>query len=558
MSDTKRLVIIGGVAAGPKAAAKARRRDPNLQITLIERGNHISYAACGLPYYLCDVVDEDDLVVRTPAYFKKMKEVEVLLRHEAEAIERGRKEVTVKNLDSGEVQTLPYDKLILAVGASPVVPPIPGIDLESIFTLHTVEDALTIRKLIDEGRVKRTVIVGGGPIGLEVAEAFGARGLEVTVVERMDQVLLPLDRELALLVQKHLAEKGVRVLTSETVTAFEDDGSGAVARVTTDKQTLDADLVVVAVGIRPNTGLAEAAGLEIGKSGAIKVNDRLETSDPSIYAAGDCIETVNLASGMPAWAPLGSAANKLGRVAAVNVTGGSDTFRGVLKTLLVKVFDYNVGRVGISEREARELGYEVETAIVPALAGAHYYPGHERIITKLVVNRWGGKLLGAQIVGPGEVAKRIDVAVTAITFGGDVNHLANLDLGYAPPYSPAMDPIITAANVVRNKLDGSAAGISPLAVKEKLDRGDDFFFLDVRDRDEYDEERIPGATLIPLPELRGRVNEIARDKEIIAFCAVSLRAYEASCILRANGFEKAKFMDGGVTAWPFSVLREGA
>lgn len=552
----KRLLVIGGVAAGPKAAAKARRCDPEMEITVIERGECISYAACGLPYHICDVVEEEDLVVKTPQDFKQVKDIDVLLRHEALAIDRSHKEVEVRDLETGNVRRLPYDKLILAVGASPFVPPLPGIDHANVFTLHTVGDAVAIKKLIDDGRAKRAVIVGGGPIGLEAAEAFRMKGLDVTVVEMADQVLVPLDREMALLVQKHLAEKGVAVLTSEKATRFEGNAQGEVARVVTDKRTIDTDLVLIAVGIRPNIDLAQRAGLEIGKSHAIKVNDRLETSDPDIYAAGDCIETVNIASGMAAWAPLGSAANKLGRVAAVNATGGTDTFRGLLKTLLVKVFDLNVGRVGITEREARELGYEVETAIVPAMAGADYYPGHKRIITKLVVNKWGGKLLGAQIVGPGDVSKRIDVAVTALTFGADVHQMANLDLGYAPPYAPAMDPIITAANVVRNKLAGAAQGISPLAVKEKLDRQGAFFFLDVRNQDEHDEVRLPGATLVPLPHLRSRLGEIPRDKEIIAFCAVSLRAYEASLILKANGFRDVKFMDGGIAAWPFETEGE--
>ncbi len=556
---SKRLVIIGGVAAGPKAAAKARRCDPEMEITIVEKGEFISYAGCGLPYYIAGAVKtRDNLMdtalgqVRTPEFFKKSKNIDVLIRHEAKRIDRARKVVEAVNLETGETIELPYDKLILATGAKALIPPIPGIDAKNIFGLHQVEEAVEIRRLIEEEGAKKAVVVGGGYIGLETAEGLVEQGVEVTVVEKMPQVLINFDPEFGGLVAKHLRQKGVNLLLNEEVTGFEADEEGRVKTVKTTSQELPADLVVVGIGVRPNVQLAQDAGLEVGR--AIKVNPYLQTTDPDIYAAGDCVETVDRLTGLPTIMPLGSTANKMGRVAGTNVAGGRDTFPGVVKTMVVKIFDYNVGRVGMTEREAREAGYEVVTAIVPAPDRAHYYPTHKTIILKLVVNALNGKLLGLQAAGPGDTVKRIDVAATAITFGADVTDIANLDLAYAPPFSSAMDPLITAANVVRNKMEGRAQGVSPLEVKEKLDRGDDFILLDVRNPDELDAQgRIPGALSIPLPELKTRLSELPKEKEIVAFCKVSLRGYAACLTLQAKGYQDVKFMDGGAVAWPFEL-----
>jgi rhodanese-related sulfurtransferase len=323
--------------------------------------------------------------------------------------------------------------------------------------------------------------------------------------------------------------------------------------VVTEKGVIEADFVVLGMGVKPNVELARTAGLEIGKTGAITVNKHMETSDRDIYAAGDCVEVINLVSGKPVFMPLGSTANKQGRVVGINVTGGRDEFPGVLGTLVFKTFDLNVGKTGLIEREARAMGYDVETVIAPGPDRAHYYPTAKLIAIKLVAERPTGRLLGAQVVGMGDVDKRIDVFAALISGGATAQSLGNLDLCYAPPYSSPIGPALTAINVMRNKLSGDARGISPLAVKKKLDQREDFVFLDVRNQNEYDEVRIPGAKLIPLGQLKERLGELPKEKEIIPFCKISLRGYEACKILDAAGFKDTKFMDGGVVTWPFEL-----
>jgi len=411
VSASKRLVIIGGVAAGPKTAAKARRCDPSLEITIIEKGTFISYAGCGLPYYIAGKVEtRDNLMdtalgqVRTPEFFKKSKNIDVLIRHEATRIDREKKCVEVTDLVSGATKSIPYDKLVITTGTTPLIPPIPGIKADGIFGLHTVEEAVEVRSLIEKG-AKKAVIVGGGYIGLETAEGLVEQGVDVTVVEKMPHVLINFDEEIARLVMKHIRQKGVTVLTDEEVVGFDADENGHVKSVETSSQTLPADFVVVGIGVRANTKLAADAGLELGVARSIKVNDHLQTSDPDIYAAGDCAETVDLVTKQATYMPLGSTANKMGRVAAINVTGGDEAFPGVVKTMAVKIFDYSVGRTGMLEREARDAGYDVVTAVVPAPDRAHYYPTNKVIIQKIIAERSTGRILGLQVAGPGDSVK---------------------------------------------------------------------------------------------------------------------------------------------------------
>lgn len=555
-----KVIVIGGVAAGPKVAAKIMRLNPEAEVTILEKGKFLSYAGCGLPYYVSGQVKEQkDLmstpigVVRDAAFFQKVKNVKVLNQTEALEIDRAGKRVRLRRQGEDQDQWQEYDKLVIATGARPIVPPLPNAGLENIFTLHGIHDAEGIRALLAQAKAREVVMMGGGLIGVETAEALLQCGCRVTLVEMMPQILKVLDWEMARLVEKHMESHGVRILTQTQVTAFE--GEGRVSAVLTSQGRLPADVVILGIGVRPNVDLARAAGLRIGPTGGLQVDEAMRTSDPDIYAAGDCVESVELVTGRPCFVPLGSTANKQGRVAAINVCGGNDRFPGVLGSTVCQVFDFCVARTGLTERAARQHGYEVTTVLVPDSDRAHYMPNAKLLVIKLIVDSRTRKLLGAQAVGPGVGDKRVDVAATAITAGMTVDQLSKIDLCYAPPYSPALDNIITAANVARNKLDAQVTGMSPDEVKQWLDNKKDFVLLDVRSPAEHQQERLPDSLLIPLGALRTRLGELPRDKEIVTFCKVSLRGYEAVRILQGAGFQKVRVMDGGVAVWPFEKLR---
>ena len=557
MAGKMKVVIVGGVAAGPKVASKIIRLMPDAEVTIVEKGELLSYAGCGLPYYVSGVVKEQKElmctpvgVVRDPVFFQNVKNVRVLNHTEATEIDRSKKRVHVRNVLNGGESWLDYDKLMLATGATPVVPPIPNINLKNIFTLHGVHDAEGMRKLLAEEKAHDVVVVGGGLIGVEATEALAHHGCRVTIIEMLPQVLRILDWEMAQLVERHMETHGVRVCTGRKVESFQ--GDGAVSGVVTDDGEIHpADMVVLAIGVRPNVKLAQDCGLEIGPTRAIKVDQHMQTSDPDIYAAGDCVESIDIITGKPCYVPLGSTANKQGRVAAVNMCNGGDTFPGVLGSTVCKVFDYCVARTGLTEAAARQNGYDLVTAYAPAPDKAHFMPDAKTLFLKLLVDAKTRRLLGAQATGPGEGAKRIDVAAMAITCGMTVDQLANADLCYAPPYAPAMDNIITAANVARNKLDGYMQGITPVEVKAKRDRNEDFVLLDVRSPEEYKQVHLADSVLIPLGALRSRLGELPKNKEIVAFCKISLRGYEAALILKAAGFQNVKVMDGGIVMWPY-------
>ncbi|MBU5613634.1 FAD-dependent oxidoreductase [Geomonas azotofigens] len=552
----KRIVVIGANAAGAKAAAKARRTDSRAEIVVLDRGNFISYGACGIPYYLSDMVKDLNELMSTPVgvvrdrnFFSKVKGVSVRTGTEVTGIDRQRKVIRLREGDGAESE-LPYDTLVLATGSSPLVPPLENVSLRNIFTVKSIEDAELLKEKAVPGAV--ACIIGAGLIGLETAEALRGKGMQVTLVEMRDQ-LLPgvLDPEVASVVEKQLKLQGVTVLTGCAVTGFA--GEGRVRQVIAGGHEIAADLVVLAPGVRPNVALAREAGLAIGVTGAIAVDERQTTSDPDIYACGDCCETTHLVTGKKVFIPLGSTANKQGRVAGINAAGGVATFAGVVGTSILKVFNVNAGKTGLTESEARALGLDVETVLSPAPDRAHFYPGAKPILLKLVAERGTGRFLGLQAAGEGAVDKRLDAAAAAITFRASVEQLSQLDLAYAPPYSAAMDNLIVAADIMKNKLAGHARGISAREVKRKLDDGDDFILLDVRSPAEHGEIGIAGAKLIPLGALRERLEELPRDKEIVAFCKVSLRGYEAQKILDAAGFGDVKFMDGGIMAWPYRL-----
>jgi NADPH-dependent 2,4-dienoyl-CoA reductase/sulfur reductase-like enzyme/rhodanese-related sulfurtransferase len=566
----KRIVIVGGVACGPKAAARARRIDPDALITIIEKGEILSYAGCGIPYFLSgDVKDVKGLmetpigIVRDTVFFKNVKDITVLNRTLAESIDRKKKTVHTVSIADGSHSEIPYDKLVLATGGAPFIPNIPGRDsVNNVFTLCSqacVEDAVKIDQAISEGKLKNAVVIGGGLIGLEVTESLVRRGLSVTIIEMMDRILPGLfDAEMSAYLTRHLTEKGVTVMAGAKVAQITGDDQGNVMAVVTDKGPIAADFVLVAVGVKPNTKLAGDSGLKIGQLGGILIDEEMKTSDPDIYAGGDCVEQVGLVHGMRVNIPMGSTANKHGRVIGTNVAGGTEIFKGVCGTAIVKVFDYTAAATGLSEIAAKKAGFDVQTILSPAPDKAHFYPGAKTIVIKLVADTKSRKLLGAQIIGPGDADKRIDVAAVALGFGATVDQVAGFDLGYAPPYSSAMDNIITAANIMRNKLDGVARSVTPAQVMEKIKRDEDCVLLDVRTPGELTVDgRLPSDKVvnIPLGKLRNQADTLPRDKEIITYCKISLRGYEAAKILEGLGFNDVKFMDGGMVTWPYDVAR---
>jgi NADPH-dependent 2,4-dienoyl-CoA reductase/sulfur reductase-like enzyme/rhodanese-related sulfurtransferase len=556
----KKIVIIGGTACGPKAAARARRCAQQAQITLVEQEENLSVATCGLPYYVSGVIDsQQELLQRGADFFKRVMNIDVLTRTRAVAIDRKNHQVEVLNLGTNQTSAIEYDKLVLATGRLPAIPDLKGRDLSGVFTLAKIEEAQAIRELVSARRMKKAVIIGAGLIGLEMAESLTAQGLEVSIVEALDwPIPTLLDFEVAAYLKKHLQEKGVKLFLGQKIVSFEGDENGRVKKAITKKTELEADLALLAIGVKPNSGLAKDAGLDIGATGGIAVNQHLQTSDPDIYAGGDCVENVNLVTGQKILAPLGSTANKHGRVIGTNITGGDESFPGVLGTSIAKVFDYNVGRVGLSQWQAEKAGYDVVTSLVPGYEHATYYPRGREIMVKLVAERSSGRLLGGQVVGPGDTDKRVDVLATALTFGATVDHLANIDLAYAPPFNSALDPLHNAANVIRNKQSGLARALSPVEVENKLKSGDDFILLDVRSPGEWLDYRIeaPQSKLLPLRELRQKLDKLPRDAEIVTFCHTSVRAYQAQRILDGAGFKDVKFMDGSIASWPYEISRE--
>ena len=555
MEKQKSIVVIGGTACGPKAAARARRLDQKAKITIIEEEENLSTATCGLPYYIGGVIkNQSKLIARRPDFFKEQMNIDVLNNTRAVAIDRKAHQVELLSL--GTKTTIRYDKLVLATGGIPAVPNLEGRHLGGIFTLTKLKDAVAIRSLIAPHDIKKAIIVGAGLIGIEMAENFIAQGLEVTMIEALDWVLpAMLDFEIAAPVEKHLRSKGINLILGQRVAGFEGDADGWVRKVVTKDTAFEGRLVLLALGMKPNVKLAQNAGLKIGKLGGVDVNEYLETSDPDVYAGGDCVENVNLVTRQKMLAPLGSTANKHGRVIGTNVTGGRETFPGVVGTFVIKVFDFNVARVGLTEAQAKKAGFDIVTALVPSYEHATYYPGSKEILVKLIADKATGKLLGGQVVGPGDSAKRIDVLATALSFGATVDDLANLDLAYAPPYNSAMDPLHAAANVIRNKRDGLAKGLSPMAVKEKIDRGEEFILLDVRTLEEWNARRIeaPQTKFVPIRELRARLEELPQGAEIVTFCQSSIRAYNAQRILEGAGFKDVKFLDGSIAGWPYEV-----
>lgn len=562
MKRRRRIVVVGGSAAGPKAAAKARRIDSEAEVILIQKDPELSMASCGYPYYVGGFFDDRNMllstptgVTRDPVFYLEAKAIEARTNTEVARIDSAAHTVDYQNLLTREEGTLEYDKLIIATGAVPRMPPVPGTDLKGITTLQSMRDADYLRKVRDEGIIKKAVVVGGGLIGIETCEALHLAGIQITVVELLPQLLTFLDWQLAKLVENHVKSKGADVITGRRVAAFLGE-DGRLAGVKLDSGTeLPCELAVIAVGVAPNVRLARDAGIAIGETGGIAVNEYLQTSDPDIYAVGDCIETVNRITGRKVLAPYGDLANLQGRVAGENAASDNTaTFPGTIQTGICKVFDFSAGSTGLSEHAARNLGYEDIVSVVNASPDKPGFMNGRLLVTKMVADRKSGKILGAQCVGPGNVSKQVAQWAMAIQGGLTVEDLVNSDLPYAPPFSLAIDHFIATAHIMQNKLKGRLKGISAVDVKAKLDSHETPFFLDVRGPDEFEETRLGiGETLMPLGSLRKRLGELPQDKnrEIICYCKVSLRGYEAALVLEANGWRNVRVMEGGIMAWPY-------
>ncbi len=561
--STKKIVVIGGSAAGPKAAARAKRLDESAEVTLLQKAPELSMASCGYPYYIGGTFDERDMLLSTPAgvvrdeaFFAAAKGVNAKVNTEVTAIDRTQKTVSCTNQVTGESATVPYDKLIICTGATPRRPPIPGIELKGVRSLSQMSDADELRSLRDSGKVKNVVIVGGGLIGIEVCEALTESGMKVDVVEMLSQLLLFLDWELAKLVEKHVGAMGATVHTDNGVSEFIGENGQLTGVKLKDGTVLPCELAVVAIGVVPNIKLAKEAGLKIGERGGIDVDQYMRTSDPDIYAAGDCVELTNRITGKKAPAPMGDLANLEARVAATNmVLGDSTVFPGTIGSGICKVFDLSAGSTGLSERRAIEEGYEVVTATNSSMDKPGFM-GAKLLVSKMVADAKTGRILGFQCVGPGEVNRQVAEAAMAVMNGNTITDIATADLPYAPPFSLAIDHFITTAHILDNKLAGRMQGISNVDVKKLVDSGNKPFILDVRSPKEFEVLRLNvGEQLIPLGALRNSLDKLPQDKdtEIVTFCKISMRGYEAQRVLEAAGWKNVRVMEGGIMAWPFAL-----
>lgn len=541
----KKIVIVGGVAGGASCAARCRRLDETAEILLLDRGPYVSFANCGLPYYVGDVIkDESKLLLASEALFRDRFNIEVRTRHEAVGIDREKHEIEVKELATGRVYREAYDALVLSPGATAIRPPLPGIDLPGIFVLRSIPDSREIRAWIETKNAKSAVVVGGGFIGLEMAENLAHRGLAVTVVEMLNQVMPPLDPEMAHPVQQQMEAHGIKMALGDGVAGFELGEAGQLVVKTKSGAAHAGDLVILAIGVRPETALAKAAGLELGERGGIRVDDQMHTSDPAIWAVGDAVETRDLVTGQATLIPLAGPANRQGRIAADVICGRNSRFRGVQGTAICGVFDLAVASTGASEKGLIRAGItDFEKVYLHPNHHVGYYPGAKQINLKVLFRKSDGRLLGAQAVGEADVARRIDVIATAIQFGGTVFDLEEVELCYAPQFGGAKDPVNYAGMIASNALRGD----NPLADWGQLG-SDGAFLLDVRDPDEFEEGHIPGAINLPLHEIRARLCELPRDRVLAVYCGVGQRAYYATRILLQHGFD-AKNLAGGMRTY---------
>ena len=532
----KKIVIVGGVAGGATAAARIRRLDEQAQITVFERSGYVSYANCGLPYYIGgDITDAEDLTLQTPDSFHQRFALDIRVRHEVTAIHPEKKTVTVHALDTGATFEAAYDKLVLAPGARPVKPPLPGIDHPRVFSLRTVEDTLRIRRYIDDRHPRSAVLIGGGFIGVELAENLRHAGLDVTIVDMQPQLMNQLDPDMAAFVHAQMRAKGIQLLLQKGVQAFE-DADGAVRTLLSDGSAVTADLAVLAIGVAPDTALAKDAGLALGMRGSILVNDQMQTSCPDIYAVGDAVQFRHFVTGQPALISLAGPANKQARVAADNICGLDSHFDGAQGSSVIKIFDCTAAATGINEKTAQAAGIPYEKIFLSPLSHAGYYPGGRVMTMKVLFDPETDRLLGAQIVGTEGVDKRIDVIATAIRAGMRASRLKTLDLAYAPPYSSAKDPVNMAGFMIENLKKGLIRQFHWHQVDD-LPRDGSVTLLDVRTAEEFAAGHVEGCVNIPVDELRNRLGEVPAGKPVYVICQSALRSYLACRVLSQHGFD---------------------
>lgn len=535
-----KVLVLGGVAAGTKVAAKLLREDRSCEVTILTKGKDISYAGCGLPYYVGDVIHEkSELIVNTPEKFQKLTGATVLTQMEAVAVKSDQHKVEAKDLKTGEQKEYGYDKLVIATGASPFVPQIPGLELKNVFFMRTPDDAIRLREAVESGTIRRAVVAGGGFIGLEVAENLAAQDIKVTVIDFADHVLPNfLDPELSEYVENKMADAGIMPMTGVALEGA--TGTEKVEKVQTSRRAIKADALILAIGVRPNTAFLEGSGIEMFK-GTILTDKYLRTNVEDIYAAGDCAMVTNRQTGQPAWSPMGSTANIAGRILAKNLAGGQVEYPGVLGTGVAKLpGGLNAGRTGLTETAAKAAGYDVISVVTVVDDKAHYYPGAGNFIIKLTADKSSRKLLGVQVLGAGAVDKVTDIAVTAITLGALVDQLAAMDFAYAPPFSTAIHPFAHSINVLINKMDGMLDSMTPAEYQSGAAEG-------YRIIDCSPVPSLPGKQYLDLTAVNGDVEGLGKEERLLLVCAKGKRAYLTQNRLKYYGYTNTKALEGGTT-----------
>ncbi len=539
---SKKILIIGGVAGGASAAARLRRLDENARIIMFERGDYISFANCGLPYYVGKVIEQrSELLLQTPKQFKSRFNVDVRVKHEVIAIDRSAKQVQVKDLEGNLTYTESYDKLVLSPGAEPLRPPIPGIDSDRVFTLRNVPDSDRINEFIEQNKPKRAVVIGAGFIGLEMAENLRKRGLLVAVVEMADQLIPPMDKEMTSFLPDQLNEHNIALWLNDGVAGFRQSSSRLMVRLQSGME-LACDMAILSIGVRPESQLAQQAGLEMGLRNSIKINEYLQTSDPDIYAIGDAVEVQHFILGKPCLMPLAGPANRQGRMVADNICGRNVKYNGVQGTAILKVFELTAAMTGVTEKALADTDIAYEKLYLHPAQHVGYYPGAKMMHIKVIFTKPEGRLLGAQIVGPEGVDKNIDIFATAVRAGMTVYDLQELELAYAPPYGSGKNPVNMAGYAAANILDGT------IDVKHFSALKPDDFILDVRTPREYERGHVTGAENIYVNQLRYRLDELDKSKTIHAYCTVGIRSYIACRILKQHGFD-VRNLSGGYVTW---------